>query len=391
MGRRWGYRFDRLDSPEAFMSAQPVPRPSQCRRKGFSPFPNEFLLDWPRLVSGDAQVYTLMLIVSETLGAIPEAGRKPEWSRSIPTEEFAEFSRVGVRAVQVAIDDLITRKVLLARGPKGARRYRIPFETWPELPDRPKKVVTLEAAEDAEEESEDEAKAHTRGEVIPVYEKPVRLKSGARPRPKELPKIASKLRVQSNHELEYSAVLCDGLLDIHLNVVLTNELAKQGRKQANKTALPSASDSGNLKIPHVSFEKFEDMALKCQLPASKSDLVKARKIWAGVLPPDGWESPMAAEDRADAFKGLEDRFISGEYPAKPEYRKLLVNYLKDRVWERKPRVTRKTALVARAPRPAEYDCPLCFDSGLIVPNTGNQAKDLENATPCKCKAGRKRA
>jgi hypothetical protein len=361
------------------------------RRRGFTPFPNEALLDWPRLVSGDAQFLSLILINSETLGVPRDRGTEPpKWSRAITTEEFAAFAHCTVRAIEIALADLSDRKVIERKKVPGKGfAYHIPFNTWPDLPDRPApkraELVTMPESEPAEEETQPEKTT-----AKPVAGPKQSVKPNTSTRPVELPCPVIKLRWErSNNGFEYESYALNGILTIRpIWQEKANAKSTKGEQSPKST---SGSVAANLKIPHVSFEKFEDMALKCQLPASKSDLVKTRKIWAGALTPDGWDAPMNAEDRANAFKGLEDRFISGEYPAKPEYRKLLVNYLKDRVWERKPRVTRKTALVARAPRPVEYDCALCFDSGLIVPNTGNQAQDLENATPCKCKAGRKRA
>ena len=122
------------------MSTQPIPEPQ--RRKGFTPFPNDVLLDWPRLLSGNAQVFTVMYINSETTGAVRAPGTKPPyWSRPISTDEFAAFGRCTVRAIQLALDDLVARKVVEKKSSlHGAFRYHIPFETWAKLPDRPTRL-----------------------------------------------------------------------------------------------------------------------------------------------------------------------------------------------------------------------------------------------------------
>ena len=83
------------------MSSQPIPEPQ--RRKGFTPFPNDVLMDWPRLLSGNAQVFTVMYIDSETTGAVRARGTDPPyWSRPISTDELAAFARCTVRAMQLA-------------------------------------------------------------------------------------------------------------------------------------------------------------------------------------------------------------------------------------------------------------------------------------------------
>jgi hypothetical protein len=362
-------------------AAQILPRP---RRKGFSPFPNEVLQDWARLVSGDAQVFSLMLIVSETLGAVPEnENRKPEWSRSISSVEFADFARCSVRAIQAAIEDLVSRKVLERRGPKTAPRYRIPFESWPELPDRPAKIVTLEAANEPEQDTAEEAEQRTRGKVIPVYDKPVRFKRGSRPRPKELPAPAGKLRILTDQDVECSAQMCDGLLDIHLNVVLPESGANKKREQTQSTALLPPKSLKH--IPRPNFEQFETWALKCEMSCSPADLAKARKIWASAKPcADG--KLLTAEEMKAALQGLEDRFISGELPGSAEFRPLPQNYLANKLWLRPLRKTR--SLPRKKTASESFDCGKCFDTGLIVPDTGNQSRDMENARPCTCEAGK---
>jgi hypothetical protein len=303
------------------MASNPLPQPQ--RRKGFTPFPNDVLLDWPRLLSGNAQIFTVMYLNSETTGAVRTRGTEPPyWSRPINNEELAGFARCSVRAIQLAVDELVERKVIERKSSfRGAFRYHIPFDVWPSLPDRPTNVVPISAeSEEPEEESEEESRPT--GQVVPVFSKPQRLRGGARPRPKELPGAASKLRVTSNGEIEYMGTLCDGVLSIELNIPKGEDSAKGSHKtfqnrdpKSNKTHVGVVDDRA--------FAQFERAARKAELSFSKSDLVAMHKQWA----------KLSAEERATATQGLLDRAAAGEY-SNPTYRPLPQNYLAKRMWER---------------------------------------------------------
>lgn len=78
-------------------------------------------------------MFSLKLIQHETPFG-PEAGK---WTRSITNEELADFCRCTVRAIQYAMEDLVTRGVVKRQAKPGGFQYSIPFEAWPELPDRP--------------------------------------------------------------------------------------------------------------------------------------------------------------------------------------------------------------------------------------------------------------
>ena len=97
----------------------------------------------------------------------------------------------------------------------------IPGQSFP----RPATVVPISEAEEPEEETaEDEAE---RAGALPVFSKPQRLRGGARPRPKELPAAASKLRVTSDSEIEYSGTICDGILFLEFKVPKPDGQARQ--------------------------------------------------------------------------------------------------------------------------------------------------------------------
>lgn len=305
------------------MSSQPLPQPE--RRKGFTMYQNDVLLDWPRLASGDAQVFLLMYVNSETTGAARAPKTKaPYWSRPISIEELAGFARCTVRAIQLASDDLSNRGVIeRKKSGAGAWKFHIPFETWPNLPDRPPKVVCIsDEAEDAEEDTDDATS--TKGTVIPVFEKPQRVKPGARPRPKELPAAAGKLRLCSTHEIEYTATLCDGLLQVELTVT------DQGKPEAKRNSFRFEDGNSNKTkrndffLPQIeSFQTFERACRLAGLSYSKVDLKDMLAEWRGL----------SAEDQAKAVQGLADRKAAGEFD-NPMYRPLPVNYLAKRIWER---------------------------------------------------------
>ena len=303
------------------MSTQPIPEPQ--RRKGFTPFPNDVLLDWPRLLSGNAQVFTVMYINSETTGAVRAPGTKPPyWSRPIATDEFAAFGRCTVRAIQRALDDLVARKVVEKKfALHGAFRYHIPFETWAKLPDRPTNVVPISEPEEPDEETAEEDKSKRAG-ALPVFSRPQRLRGGARPRPKELPAAASRLRITSDSEIEYSGTICDGTLFLEFKVPKGEHEAK-AKRQEFKTFESKSKKQHDGVIHDPLFSEFERTCRKVGLTYSPQDLAKAYAQW---------EKRSVEEQRA-AIQGLLDRHAAGEYE-NPTFRPLPHNYLKNGVWHR---------------------------------------------------------
>jgi hypothetical protein len=305
------------------LATQTLPQPE--RRKGFTPFPNDVLLDWPRLLSGNAQVFTVMYINSETTGAARARGTSPPyWSRPIATEELAGFARCGVRTIQLALDELISRKVIERKASlHGACRYHIPFETWAGLPDRPTNVVPI-SGDPEELEAESPDATPDMGQVIAVFSKPQRLRSGLRPRPKELPVAAGKLRVTSDADVEYTGTICAGVL--HLDF----KIPKDGRTKGE--AQRSISENGSSKYQKTQhgivddrhFSEFERTARRVGMSFSKTDLVAMYKEWLKI---------QTREDQLAAIKGLLDRHEAGEF-SDPTFIPLPQNYLRKRTWER---------------------------------------------------------
>jgi hypothetical protein len=303
------------------MSTQPIPEPQ--RRKGFTPFPNDVLLDWPRLVSGNAQIFTLMFLNSETTGAVRARGTEPPyWSRPISTEELSAFGRCTARAVQLALDDLAARKVIeRKKSLHGMCRYHIPFDTWAGLPDRPSNVLPISG--DSEEPEEDtEEGGNLAGQVLPVFSKPQRLRGGARPRPKELPVAVGKLRVTSDAEIEYSGSICDGVLFLEFKVPKGESKANQERSNHTEDATKSKKTQTGL-IRDALFNKFLSTCRKCGLSFSPTDIEKTYRQWSKL--PDA--------DKPASIQGLLDRLAAGEF-SDPMYRPLPQNYLKNGTWHR---------------------------------------------------------
>jgi hypothetical protein len=304
------------------MSAAPLPRPGFERRGGFSPLPNECLWDWARLVSGDAQVLSILYINAE-LNPVRERGKAaPLWTRAITEEEFGAFCRCTVRAIQAAFKDLLERKVILRKKTAAGFAYQIPFATWPELKDRPAKVVTLAEAEPAEEESEDEANT-PRGKVLAVFSKPQKVKAGGRTKPKDLPAAAGKIRFEAETETEFDAKMCDGILTIRAK----GEQPAKGEEKATRSTLRV---EGRQVTDSTQFDTLESAWLKHGVNAAPDDWRDARSTW-NILP---------LPERLAAVKGVHDRFEQGEYDD-PKFIPLPQNYLRKKLWMRpvRPRKT----------------------------------------------------
>jgi len=248
------------------------------RRGGFSPFPHQVLSDWPRLVSGDTQIYSIMLIVSETLGAVPDKqGRKPEWSRSITNEELANHCRCrSVRTVEIAIKDLVDRKVIRRKkSTSGGYAYQVPFETWPELPDRQCKVVAMPTGvEEPEQEPETENDTVAPSDKpIQVFDKLQHVKPGARPKAKQLPALSSQLRVFSDCDITYNALLrpSKGILEVHIQKAESQTNGEENRKALRKTVskakIPQESAGDNRTIQALR-DYFGDMVIAGQIASA---------------------------------------------------------------------------------------------------------------------------
>lgn len=319
------------------MSSQPISQPRT--RKGFTPFPNEVLGDWPRLLSGSVQIFMVMYINSETLGQAAEpdtdavaegpaprenwrAGKR-YWSRPMKLEELAVFCRSTVRAIQGAQSSLTERGVIEVKEslPRGSYRFHICFDKWPSLPTvNPAEVIPISGDADESEPDPDEGESNLG--AVPIFDKPQTVRAGLRPRPKDLPAAASRLRVETNSDVQYTGTIRDGVLSLKLAVI-------QREQKANAQRSSDRFEQAKAKIPHTgvvddrSFSEFERTARTAGLSFSSFDLGKAYKLWVKLT---------AADQRA-AIDGLVARHAAGEY-ADPMYRPLIQNYLLKRTWDR---------------------------------------------------------
>ena len=301
------------------MAANSLPRPEPQRRGGFTPLPNECLWDWSRLVSGDAQILSILFINSEIHTLRKKGSPVPKWTgRAITNEELAQFARCTVRAIEIGVGDLVARKVIERKKTARGYVYSIPFASWAALPDRPSKVVTLGEAEDAEEESEDEAKK-PKGQVFAVFSKPQKVRPGTRTRPKELPAAAGRLQFEAETEIEFDARMCDGILTIRAkgeSGTSTKGEEKRNRLRVDSTQLPSNQQPSN-------FHVYENAWLKHGINAAPGDWSEARAAW----------SQLSMEEQLAAVKGVLDRFEQGEYDD-PRFIQLPQNYLRKKLWMR---------------------------------------------------------
>ena len=307
------------------MSAAPLPRPDIERRQGWAPIPNQCLWDWARLVSGDAQVFSILFINSEIHTLRKKGTSVPKWTRTISNEEFAQFARCTVRAIEIALGDLLKRKVIERKKSGKGFAYGISFESWPELPDRPPKVVPITGAQPAEEESEEEANK-PRGEVVAVFDKPQTVRAGGRTRPKSLPSAAGKLQFEAESEIQFDARMCDGVLTVRAKSEAQHRTKGEDKRnvfRSNDTQVQSNQRNDN-------FHVFEAAWLNRGINAAPDDWTEARSTW----------NILSAEERLRAVQGVTDRFEQGEYDD-PKFIPLPQNYLRKKLWMRPVRPRKK--------------------------------------------------
>jgi hypothetical protein len=314
----------------AAASAVPI-YPSQQRNNGFVKHPKYFESDRPRLVGSLVQEWVLRVVEMETLGAIPEKGKEPpKWSRPITNEEFAAFSGCTVRAVELAMADLLDRKVLERR--KGYRKgcsYSIPFETWPNLPTRGSNVISITDAtpQEAEQETPEEVKAvpqKTPIQVVPNWQK---IRAGGRTKRVELPVSAWFLRVRSEAGIQYRSEIVDGVLD----VVIKGEQQEKREGKANSANSGSLYDSEPKDSKQRgNFHIFEAAWLRHGINAAPDDWTEARSTW----------NMLELAEQLRAVQGVTDRFEQGEYDD-PKFVHLPQNYLRKKLWMRPVRPRKK--------------------------------------------------
>ena len=101
------------------------------------------MLDWARLIAGNVQVFSILYINSEIHVPRDKGTPPPKWSRPITHAELTVVCRCTIRAVETKLKDLVDRKVIESKRTPEGNCYRIPFDTWPDLPDMPSEVVSI--------------------------------------------------------------------------------------------------------------------------------------------------------------------------------------------------------------------------------------------------------
>jgi hypothetical protein len=264
-------------------------------------------------------VFSILFINSEIHTLRKKGTLAPKWTaRAITNEELAQFARCTVRAIEIAVGDLVARKVIERKKTAKGYVYALPFASWAGLPDRPSKVVTLGEAESADEETEDDA-ARPRGEVKAVFAKPQKVRAGGRTRPKELPAAAGKLQFEAETEIEFDARMCDGVLTIRAKG--EQHTSTKGEQKRNGFRVDSKEVPPNQRLSN--FHLFEQVWLKQGINASPEDWAAARAAW----------SELDTAEQLSAVKGVTDRFERGEYDD-PTFIPLPQNYLRKKLWMR---------------------------------------------------------
>ena len=209
------------------MSALPVPSPEIGRRRGFSPLPNEVMLDWARLIAGNVQVFSILYINSEIHVPRDKGTPPPKWSRPITHAELTVVCRCTIRAVETKLKDLVDRKVIESKRTPEGNCYRIPFDTWPDLPDMPSEVVSIADGKPVEDSVDnDQTEDRPKDGIIHEFETK-RLKAGKKSRPSNLPQAAEKVQYEPDTDgVLVSERMIDGVLIAKIIVKECIEKAK---------------------------------------------------------------------------------------------------------------------------------------------------------------------
>lgn len=301
------------------MSAAPLPRPIRPT-SGFVQDPRNAFDHWPRLLAGETQWSLLKFIQHEE-----QFKTKDRWTRAISKEEMAEYCRCTVRAVEMTLNELVTRKVIQRKKTAQGFAYSIPFETWPELPDRPPKVVPISNPEEAEEESEEEAKK-PRGEQIQICTAQ-KLRAGGRSRRKELPVAAGHFQFEAETEIEFDARMCDGVLIVRGRAGETkaNSTGTKGEGKRNEFRKTEDKSQSNQQKSLSNFHLLEQAYLNENINFAPDDWSASRVIW----------SQMEIAEQLAAVAGVKERFYLGEYDLKEtKWIPLPQNYLQKKLWMR---------------------------------------------------------
>jgi hypothetical protein len=237
------------------MNSSAAPSVTPTPRKGFTPFPNEYCLEWPRLISGNAQIFSVMYINTEIHVPRDKGAPVPHWSRPITDEELATVCRCTVRAIEIAIKDLVERSVVQKKRVGRGWAYHIAFEKWPSLPDIPpsKPPVALPDPNPAPEETEDEAKAAASiSDVEVILVERVSLRPGRRTKPMKFKTAPDAIQVDTNISAELSITEKAGVARITLVSKQEQTKSEEMRKSFRQPATQAIekTQTTNLKPLH---------------------------------------------------------------------------------------------------------------------------------------------
>ncbi len=353
------------------------PRKAQAQKKATPPYesrieknPDVFIrIDFrcfrhfPRLTdSGKVQLWILSFLFGETVSAERKKGTPaPEWSREMTMEEMAaafgwrhdslnssreaRLNSVTTKSIQTALDDLCDRGVVIRKKKGRGYIYRLPVETWDELPDyvpsrKPAKSSDSLDSEEETPENDGEEEAKDTGSVLPVFVRPIRIMAGKRSKPVEVPAAVEKLQVESSVEAEVDASVMSGIL----RVMVRPNGEYRAKDTGSRLPVSNPQPHKNKEIRKLetavsrdNFGEFESTAIQAGLTFSSHDLTEARRIW----------SALSMDDKLRAVEGLRARVACGEY-SDPSFRPLPQNYLRKRIFERDPRPAKASADRTRA-------------------------------------------
>lgn len=233
-----------LDRHAAKMRSESTGKPNLT--SGFSQLPNQSLVHFARLLSGSVQIVSVLFINAET-----QWGGKRRKSRPITHAELAEVCRCTLRAVETKLKDLIDRGVLIAKRTAEGMVYEIPFEKWPELPDKPDESPQALNNDSEEPEEEDEPEP-IKAKFVPVFSKRLSLKAGKKTKPIQFAceGAADKIQFDTNCDLECDGYFNAGVLRLSIFSRQTNSEQKRKKLRFAKSQDVENTDQSKFEALH---------------------------------------------------------------------------------------------------------------------------------------------
>ena len=337
----------------------PPPEFKRVPEKGFTQFPNAYLVHLGRICSGSAEQLCVLFIARHTFSAARDAGQAaPDRSKPLSTEDFTWFlfesarqapitvkqHLANVRLVEHSLKRLSEDKVIDRKaGPKrGTWTYRIQIEKWEQLPDyvQKKPAASAESLDSADEEPEEEDRAapHWQGRWV---------SNGAKQDAVDLTYRPDRIRPPrcKNGEIEVKArVSRNGTLEQEVRILSFSEEKEKVQRNGFRQESVSVENTG----PHIPYSSgwngFFLAVADSKLSFSRVDLQEAERIF----------NRLSLEDQILATQGLRDRLKAGEFND-PRFRPRPDTYLAKRAWERpiRPQKAESGNLFDRAMKKAQ--------------------------------------